>query len=373
MKIVILAVLLLLSACAPAQPAASPTPASPVPTSVPAKPAAASPAAAPSASPAASPAAALPSPQATTSQVAAAPGSLGKVMLATSVVTTFEFLPAYIGVDRGMWSKRGLEIEIVSFPGDAPMQQAFAANRVDMGLGAASVTLAAVQKGLDTRLVASLSNSVSYMGFVAGPGIESVDDLRGKTVGVTSPNSITDLLVKGLSQKLTGNADSGIRRAALGGLDAQIAALKTGQTQGFVWTLEGAFQAQKQGVGKYLFSFGDQFPHFAFEMIIAKKPLIDQKPQVVRAFLDGWYEAQAYMRANKDYSVQMFQKYMSIDPDIGAAVYEVDMKAMTPDGAFDDDALQAAAQTLVDTAVIKSIPSLETWVDKRFVPVRVNP
>jgi hypothetical protein len=79
------------------------------------------------------------------------------------------------------------------------------------------------------------------------------------------------------------------------------------------------------------------------------------------------------MRANKDYSVQMFQKYMSIDPDIGAAVYEVDMKAMTPDGAFDDDALQAAAQTLVDTAVIKSIPSLETWVDKRFVPVRVNP
>ena len=260
----------------------------------------------------------------------------------------------------------------MTFPGDAQMQQAFAANSLEVGLGAATGTLAAVQKGLDTRLVGALSNSVSYMGFVAGPAITSPTEAQGKLIGVTSPNSITDLLVKGLSQKLTGDPDNGIKRASLGGFDAQLAALKTGQTQGFVWTLEGAFQAQKQGVGTFLFSFGDEFPHFAFEMIIAKKPLIDQRPQVVRAFLEGWYEAQAYMQANKEYTVQQFQKNMNIDPDVGAQVYDVDMKAMVRDGQFDDEALQNAAQTLVSTGVIPALPPLETWVDKQFVPVRVG-
>jgi NitT/TauT family transport system substrate-binding protein len=295
-----------------------------------------------------------------------------KLTLGLSVATTFEFLPAYVALDRGTWSRRGLDVTLVTFPGDAQMQQAFAANSLDVGLGAATGTLAAVQKGLDTRLVGALSNSVSYMGFVAGPAITSPADVQGKLIGVTSPNSITDLLVKGLSQKLTGDADNGIKRASLGGFDAQVAALKTGQTQGFVWTLEGAFQAQKQGVGKYLFSFGDDFPHFAFEMIIAKKPLIDQRPQVVRSFLEGWYEAQAYMQANKEYTVQQFQKNMNIDTDVGAEVYDVDMKAMVADGHFDDEALQSAGQTLVTTGVMSAVPPLDTWVDKQFVPVQAG-
>jgi NitT/TauT family transport system substrate-binding protein len=295
-----------------------------------------------------------------------------KLNLGLSVATTFEFLPAHVALDRGTWARRGLDVTIVTFPGDAQMQQAFAANSLEVGLGAATGTLAAVQKGLDTRLVGALSSSVSYMGFVAGPGIASRAEVQGKLIGVTSPNSITDLLVRGLSQKLTGDPDNGIKRASLGGFDAQLAALKTGQTQGFVWTLEGAFQAQKQGVGKYLFSFGDEFPHFAFEMIIAKKPLIDQQPQVVRSFLEGWYEAQAHMQANKEYTVQQFQKHMNIDPDVGAQVYDVDMKAMVRDGQFDDEALQNAAQTLVSTGVIPAVPPLETWVDKQLVPVHVG-
>jgi NitT/TauT family transport system substrate-binding protein len=313
--------------------------------------------------PAQAPSASAPTP------TAAAPTKLN---LGLSVATTFEFLPAYVALDRGTWARRGLDVTIVTFPGDAQMQQAFAANSLEVGLGAATGTLAAVQKGLDTRLVGSLSNSVSYMGFVAGPGITSQTDAKGKLIGVTSPNSITDLLVKGLSQKLTGDPDNGIKRASLGGFDAQVAALKTGQTEGFVWTLEGAFQAQKQGVGKYLFSFGDDFPHFAFEMIIAKKPLIDQRPQVVRAFLEGWYEAQSYMQVNKEYTVQQFQKTMNIDADVGAEVYDVDMKAMVTDEHFDDEALQNAAQTLVSTGVIGTVPPLDTWVDKQFVPVRVG-
>lgn len=300
----------------------------------------------------------------------AQPKSLGKVTLGLSVAKTFEFLPAHAAEDLGTWKKRGLEVAIVAFPGDAKLQQAFAAGAIDFGLASASGSLSAIYKGLETRLVGAISNSVQLMGLVVAPDIRSKEDLRGKTVGATSPNALTDVLVKYLSKKLTGDPERGIRRAHLGGFQNQVAALKTGQTQGFVWTLEGIFEAEKQGVGKFLLSFGDEFPDFAFEVIVATKKMIDERPEVVRAFLEGWYEAQAHMKTNRDYTVSLFERKMETPRDIGARVWEFDRKTLVDDGVFSDPALRAAAQSLIDIDVIKEIPPLEKWVDKRFLPVQ---
>ena len=299
----------------------------------------------------------------------AQPKPLGKVTLGLSVAKTFEFLPAYAAEDLGTWKKRGLEVAIVTFPGDARLQQAFAASAVDLGLGSASGALSAIAKGLETRLVGAISNSVKLMGLVAHADIKSKEDLKGKTVGATSPNALTDILVKYLSKKLTGDPERGIRRAHLGAFQNQVAALKTGQTQAFVWTLEGIFEVEKQGIGKFLLSFGDEFPDFSFEVIVATKKLVDEKPDVARAFLEGWYEAQAHMKANRDYTVALFERKMETPPDVGARVFDFDAKTLVDDGVFSDTGLRAAAQSLVDTDVIKEIPPLDRWVDKRFLPV----
>jgi NitT/TauT family transport system substrate-binding protein len=300
----------------------------------------------------------------------AQPRSLGKVTLGLSVAKTFEFLPAYAAEDLGTWKKRGLEVAIVAFPGDARLQQAFAAGSIEFGLGSATGAYAAIAKGLDTRIVGAISNSVALMGLVARPEIRSKEDLRGKTIGATSPNALTDVLVKYLSKKLTGDAEGGIRRAHLGGFQNQVAALKTGQTQAFVWTLEGIFEVEKQGVGKYLLSFGDEFPDFTFEIIIAKQKLIEQQPEVVQAFLEGWYEAQTHMKANKAYTVELFERKMETPRDIGARVWDLDAKTFVDDGSFKDSALRAAAQAAVDTGVVSEVLPFERWVDRRFVPVR---
>jgi len=301
---------------------------------------------------------------------AVAQPSLGKVTLGLSVAKTFEFLPAHAADDLGTWKKRGLEVSIVSFPGDARLQQAFAAGAVEFGLGSASGALAAIAKGQETRLVGAISNSVALMGLVAAPDIKSKEDLKGKTIGVTSPNALTDILVKYLAKQLTGDTERGIRRAHLGAFQNQVAALKTGQTQAFVWTLDGIFEVEKQGIGKFLLSFGDEFPDFSFEVILSTRKLIEEKPDLVRAFLEGWYEAQAYMQANKQYTVDLFERKMDTSKDIGSRVWDFDAKRLAADGVFSDKALMAAAQSLVDTEVIKEVPPLEKWVDKRFLPVR---
>jgi NitT/TauT family transport system substrate-binding protein len=301
---------------------------------------------------------------------AAQPKPLGKVTVGLGVAKTFTFLPAYVAEDLGAWKKRGLEVEIVPFAGDAKLQQGFAAGSVDFALGGVAGSLVAITKGQETRLVGVLAKSATLMGLVAAPDVRSKEDLKGKIVGVTSPNSVTDILVRYLSKKVTGDAEGGIRRAFLGGFQSQVAALKTGQIQAFTWTLDGIFDVEKQGIGRFLLSFGDEIPDFAFESVIATKRLIEERPEVVRAFLEGVYEAVGHMKANREYTVDIFQRKMDVPRDIGARVFDLDAHALVDDGTFSDKALVAAAKAVVETGAIREVPPLPAWVDKWFLPVR---
>src|SRR5262249_60272662 len=108
---------------------------------------------------------------------------------------------------------------------------------------------------------------------------------------------------------------------------------------------------------------------FAFEGIIATQKLITERPDAVRAVLDGWYEAQAHLKANKEYAVALFEKKMEIPKDIGARVWDLGAKAGVDDGTCTDKGLQAAAQFMLDSGVIKEVPPMDAWLDKRFLPV----
>jgi ABC-type nitrate/sulfonate/bicarbonate transport system substrate-binding protein len=294
------------------------------------------------------------------------PANLGKVTLGLAVADTFEYLPAHAAEDLGTWKKRGLDVTIVAFPGEARLLQAFAAQGVDLGLGSASGGLLAVSRGQEVRLIGAISNTIS-LSLVVSPEIKSREDLKGKVIGVTSANAPTDVLVQKLAKSLTGDID-GIKRAYLGGFQNQVASLKTHQTQGFVWTLDGIFAVEKQGLGHLLLNFGDELRDFAFESIIASQKMITARPDAVRAFLEGWYEAQAYTKANKQYTVNLFEKKMAVPSDIGARVWDLDAKAWVDDGVFSEGGLQAAGQFLVDSGVIKEILPVDRWVDKRFLP-----
>ena len=47
----------------------------------------------------------------------------------------FSFVPADIGARTGIFRQHGVDIEISSFGGDARLQQAMAADGIDVGLG----------------------------------------------------------------------------------------------------------------------------------------------------------------------------------------------------------------------------------------------
>src|SRR6201989_961134 len=69
---------------------------------------------------------------------AAPAGAAEKLRVGKAVPEAFSFVPLDIGMRKGFFAKNGLEIESISFAGDARMQQAMASDSLDIALALGS-------------------------------------------------------------------------------------------------------------------------------------------------------------------------------------------------------------------------------------------
>ena len=292
-----------------------------------------------------------------------------KVRLGLSVANTFEFLPSYIAEDQGFFEKRNIDIEIIPLAGDSKMQEAMAAGSIDMAMTAVGPTAIAIQKGVPEVVVAALDNSIRYFVFVVRNDITDIDQLQGKVLGITSPNSSTDLAVRALIESQGWDEDA-VTRLALGGFQEQMAAFKTGQTDGFVWTLDGAKTAEKEGLGRILLSADEVMKEYVFESIVANTELIEKNPDVVKRALEAIFEAVRYMKDNREYTIRMAEEKMKFDADVAGEVYDFVIPYMVDDGDWEDKNMEGVAKALVLQGAFDQPPSIDTFTTRQFVPVQ---
>src|SRR6478735_722851 len=149
-----------------------------------------------------------------------------KVRVGQPQVGTFQFVPLQVGIEAGIFKKHKIDLEVISFGGGPRVQQALAAESIDIGIGSGP-ELAFVAKGAPETAVAAIADA-PYSVVLAVPkdsAIRSPEDLKGKTISISSKASLTDWLGQELSRQLGWGA-SGINLAPLGTTAAQMAALK---------------------------------------------------------------------------------------------------------------------------------------------------
>ena len=105
------------------------------------------------------------------------------------------------------------------------LQQALTAGSVDIGLGSGP-EMAGIAKGVPVKAVAAMAGPPLLIALMVRPDgtIKTVDDLKGRRVGVTSSNSLTAWLVGQLSLQ-KGWGREGISATPLGAIPGLLAAL----------------------------------------------------------------------------------------------------------------------------------------------------
>jgi NitT/TauT family transport system substrate-binding protein len=281
---------------------------------------------------------------------------------------TFSFVPVDVGVAAGLFKQRGLDIEISSFGGDARLLQALAADAVDIALGGGP-TLAFVAKGTPMLAVAALADAPGTMMVVVrkdGP-VRTEDDLKGRTLSVSTAGSLTYWLAEQLSRS-HGWGKDGIKIAPLGATTAQAAALKTNQIDGIVTESSTIFKLEEDGIGRILVRFGDRIKDFHVHVIFASRKLIDTHPDAVRAFLAGWLDSVQYMRDHREATIDITQRVADVSRSVATRNYDELMPIFNPTGRFNRKALDALARSFVDLGLFADAPDMTKLYTEAYLP-----
>lgn len=293
-----------------------------------------------------------------------------KLRIGKAQADAFSFLPVDIGIEHGFFKKYGVEVESAGFAGDAKLQQAIAADAVDIGIGSGPA-LAFVAKGNPELGVAAMANQPLLLDLSVqkdGP-IKSAADLKGHTISVSTAGSLTEWLVRETSRQ-QGWGPDGIKIAYLGSNSAQIAAMRSHNVDGFVADVALAYKLQEEGASRILVPFGNIVSDFHIHVIYATNKAIATRPNDIKGFLAGWFDTIAYIRKNKQVMVDKAVEAMKISPEIASRTYDDVMPMFSDTGRFNPKALAVLAKSFVQMGVLDKEPDMSKLYTEKFLPVK---
>ena len=228
---------------------------------------------------------------------------------AISAVWTYTALD--VGVDKGIFAKYGLDVQISMMPGSAKLQQAFVGGGLDFGLGPA-FDMAFRTRGAPDIAVAAFAVgdwSEDVLIVPTDSPIKSVSDLKGKVLGVGSNGSLPEHIARRIST-VAGWGPNGIRAAATGQFGATVAATMSHAVNGFIGATEAGLLLQERGRARVI-SIAEAVKLLPYQrsVVYAREDLVTQQPDVVKRFLQGLFASVDYVRKHKEKARRSERKF----------------------------------------------------------------
>jgi NitT/TauT family transport system substrate-binding protein len=217
------------------------------------------------------------------------------------------YLPLTLADQLGYFKAGGVSLEIDDLKGPPDALKALLGGSVDMVTGLYEHTIRTQTQGRFIEMVTTFDVSPGLVLMVAKQyqdQVKSMKDLAGHPVGVTSPGSSTDEMVKYLLKK-NGMAPDAVPVVAIGSGSTAIAAIASGQVWAGVTVEPAASELEKSGSARALYDtrtvkgtkevFGGSWPAGGF---YATSDFVKQNPRTVQAMVTAGVKTLKYMNSH---------------------------------------------------------------------------
>ncbi|WP_442579808.1 ABC transporter substrate-binding protein [Mesorhizobium sp. ASY16-5R] len=118
-------------------------------------------------------------------QTAAPAAELRKIKFATNA-SAICLAPVFVALDNGIFTKYGLDVELVNFGASTEaLLEAIATGKADGGVGMALRWLKALEQGFDVKITAGTHGGCSRLVALKEKGITDLKQLKGKSIGIS--------------------------------------------------------------------------------------------------------------------------------------------------------------------------------------------
>jgi len=231
---------------------------------------------------------------------------------------------------RDFAAKQGLNIEISQFKDDQLALKALIAGELDSFEGGPQGVFAADSKGADVKILGCHWIVVPH-GIYAKGAIAKVADLKGKSIAVSAPNSMPDMLARS-ALAAYGVSDKEVKLAAIGSDHDRYQALIGGVVDAAVVSNEYQPIAPKDV--HLLVAGRDAVPNFLRVCIISTAKKLAERGDDAVKFLAAEMSALRFALSHKDETVALTREIINAKSDDPrpAFVYDdaVEHKAVDP-------------------------------------------
>ena len=231
--------------------------------------------------------------------------------------------PPWIAKEVGLFAKQGLDAEIILLPGSPRLVQTLIAGDVDYAIVGATAVMRARMRGADVVLLATTAN-FSNMKLLTSrdSGIRRLEDLKGRTIGVSQYGSDADAFARIVVDKAGLKPDKDVPIIQLGGHPQVAAALAAGKIEAGVLGGLAFLTAQKSGAT--VLTSGAKLKTAAISGSLATTDgRVQRNRDGVMRFMRAFVEAVHYFKTNRDGTIPILQKYMGgISAEHARVVYD---------------------------------------------------
>ena len=281
-------------------------------------------------------------------------------------------VPYAVAKEKGYFKEAGLDVTgfLTSAGGGTTVRNALA-SELPYGEVALPAVIAAAQQGLDLTIVHAGVLSVADQVWITKKDderIKTVQDLKGKKLGYSSPRSVTDMVT---TMMLDANGLTGqVERRPVGGIGAGLAALREGGVD-MTYVTQPVWAKEKDNY-RLVFNSLDWVPRATQTVGVVKTDFLKKNPDLIRGIIEARRKGVEFIRKNPDEAAAILAKEYKIEPAHAKAAI-ADIAALNSvywsAGDFDYEGMETMLRGL---QLVKAIePGPFDWskvVDESYLP-----
>ena len=262
------------------------------------------------------------------------PGKLTPLRIAVASRSA-TVMPLFVARERGFFRDEGFEAEIIVMKA-AQTVQALVGGSVEFGTATGTAVSAAVN-GVEVRVVLAVVDRPTF-DLIAQPSFTSVEQLRGKKIGVSAFGSLTEILARRILLAHGIRPDQATL-LALGPSSVTYMALKTKLIDATVLQIPLNFGAIDEGFRKLAYA-GDSFRSVQGGLVTTKT-IISQQPDLVTRAVRAVLRAIRLIRNDRNFGIEFIKgPHLDIEGDrnrFGERVYDAMQPVYLESGAVDEE------------------------------------
>jgi ABC-type nitrate/sulfonate/bicarbonate transport system substrate-binding protein len=273
-------------------------------------------------------------------------------------------IPPYIAQEAGVYAKNGLDVSIIRTRSDVGVMSMLSGDTSIIHAAGPTVIRSNLRGG-DGVFIAAGAVAFDYW-LMAGKNIRNPEELKGKTLGVSSLRGSAIAATRFALHKIGLDAERDVKIIQIGGTPDRLIALQTGRIDATLLSPPTSLAAEKEGLRRLADVAGLPFQNNG---VATTRKFIREHPETVRKYIKAHLEAVYLMKRDRELWIRVMSRYVKVSRDILEKSYVVSVtEELFPRKQYPSlEAIKTAMDEISDDEPKVKYLKPDEFVDMRFI------